>query len=1180
MNKTVRNLVHFAGAAALTALNCAATADETEIFVGVGNSVSSERPNILFVIDTSGSMSTDVVTQVPFNPATVYPGTCSATRVYLQQGNNSSNPPSCTNANSVPLVAFKCNAALQSFATAGFYIADRAAQWRGSGPRWRNVQGNTGNSVWVECRADAGIHGDGVNASRLWAADAGNGPWTANAGQQIGWNQNGADRSYVFYSANYINWLRNASTITQTRLEIVQDVATSTINQLVTSANVNVGLMQFSNNTNGGCGTTGTSEGGMVLREMGPVETQGPLMIADIAGLNADGCTPLSESMYEAYLYLSGSRVDYGINSRKNPTTNWPSILSSRQPSPNQNTYQSPLTVSCQKNFIVLLTDGEPTADNSANPEIQALTGATCAGTGDGRCLEEIAEYMYENDVRPTLAGIQNVSTYTIGFGDEVAGSAALQNTAAGAGGVFYEASDTATLTTVLTNIVRTILDFNTSFTAPAVSVNAFNRTQNLDQLFVTVFRPSETYSWAGNIKKYRLDPTGIIVDANDNPAVEVSTGFFRTTAQSFWTTGVDGDSVTLGGAANELPANPTTRKVYTDVVPASAMTATANEVVGTNATITTAMLGLGAAEAPGRVALINWLRGTDIDDANGDGFTTDARLAMGDPMHGRPATVMYGGTVASPDPLDGVLFAVTNDGFLHAFSTVDGSELWSFIPQQMLARARDLYYDEAVGDRVFGLDGNIQVIRNEVNANGVLEPALGETVRIYFGMRRGGSEYYALDVSNRNAPTVLFKIGPNEAGSKRLTNAGQSWSTPTVVRVNISGATQNTRKQVLVFGGGYDTVQDNGAYATDANGNQVFMVDAESGNVLWYAGPSTDTGADLRHVSMTHSIPGDIRVFDLSGDGFADRMYAADMGGRVWRFDIANGQTRPNLVTGGVFASLGNAHLGAHPSATTRRFYSAPDAALMSADGLTWLNIALGSGYRGHPLNLDTEDRFYSLRDHQPFARLTQAQFDAATVITEADVSLIDITTDINPTIPAGVSGWRLDLRRPGAGFTGEKSLSEARTVQGKLQFTTYEPNNASTSTSTSCAPGVGTNRLYTISAFTGAPAYDRENPEDPPDSADDRDRELAQGGIAPEVVYIFINGDTDGDGTPDNEDMDDDNDGIPDTLDDDDDGDGVEDEDDTDGEKDPCVAGLEICDPLEGMTPVRTFWRQTGVN
>ena len=423
----------------------------------------------------------------------------------------------------------------------------------------------------------------------------------------------------------------------------------------------------------------------------------------------------------------------------------------------------------------------------------------------------------------------------------------------------------------------------------------------------------------------------------------------------------------------------------------------------------------------------------------------------------------------------------------------------------------------------------------------------------IYFGMRRGGTDYFGLDVTDRNTPTLLFRIGPNEAGAKRLTGAGQSWSTPAVAQVSVLGASpaQNALKQVLVFGGGYDTVQDNGAYATDAAGHQIFMVDAISGNVLWYANLNTDASADLRLASMIHGIPGDIRVFDLTGDGFADRMYAGDMGGRVWRFDISNGQTRANLVTGGVFASLGNAHLGTHPVTTTRRFYNAPDVAFLSSGGRTWLNIAIGSGYRGHPLNIDTQDRFYSLRDHLPFARLTQAQYNTATVITEADVNLIDITNTIAPTIPPGASGWRLDLRRPLAGFTGEKSLAEARTIESMIQFTTYEPNSDSTTASASCAPGVGTNRLYTISAYTGAPVYDRENPEDPPDSVDDRDTELAQGGLAPEVVWLFP--------SPEN----------PQTC------IGAQ------CRPDPvCLVGLENCGVGVNLSPVRTFWRQTGVN
>jgi type IV pilus assembly protein PilY1 len=958
----------------------------------------------------------------------------------------------------------------------------------------------------------------------------------------------------VFYTGNYINWLNSGGTITQTRMEIMQQVAKQTIDQLAVSDSVNLGLMRFSNNTTNQCSNS-SAEGGMVIHEMGPVAANAAAMKATIDtlddGSQPDGCTPLSETMYEAYLYLSGGAVDYGINSRKFPGTGGaePSIPASRQAA-DQSMYLSPLLESCQKNFIVLLTDGLPTADNSADTEIQALYGSSCGSSGNGRCLEEIAEYMYENDLRSTVSAIQNVTTYTIGFGPEVNNSQILQNTASRGGGVFYEASDTATLSTVLTNIVRTILDQNTSFTAPAVSVNAFNRTQNLNDLYVTVFRPSETYFWDGNIKKYSLDPAGFIVDVNDQPAVEVTTGFFRTTSQDFWSAGVDGDNVTLGGAANELPA-PATRNVYTDLDTASALTAAANAVSTANAAITAATLGLAAAESPGRDGLINWLRGADVSDADGDGSTIDRRFSMGDPMNGRPATVIYGGTVATPDPNDGVVYAVTNEGYLHAIDAVSGAELWAFMPSQLLARARDMYVNDAVTDRVYGLDGNVRVLRNEVNDNGVLEPGLGERVYIYFGMRRGGGDYFGLDVTDRNAPALLFRIGPSEAGAKQLTNGGQSWSTPSVARVNVSGATQNTLQQVLVFGGGYDTVQDNGAYALDANGNQIFMVDAVSGNVLWYAGPSTDTNADLAHPSMTHGIPGDVRAFDLTGDGFADRMYAADMGGRVWRFDIHNGQARADLVTGGVFASLGNAHLGTHPNSSTRRFYSAPDVAFLSAGGKTWLNIAIGSGYRGHPLNLDTQDRFYSLRDHLPFARLTQAQYDAATVITEADPNLIDITTDISPTIPAAASGWRLDLRREGAGFTGEKSLSESRTIESMIQFTTYEPNNASTPASNSCSPAPGTNRLYTISAYTGAPVFDRESPEDPPDSVDDRDSELAQSGIAPEVVWLFP--------SPEN----------PQTC------VGAE------CRPDPvCLVGLENCGVGVNLNPVRTFWRQTGVN
>ena len=103
-------------------------------------------------------------------------------------------------------------------------------------------------------------------------------------------------------------------------------------------------------------------------------------------------------------------------------------------------------------------------------------------------------------------------------------------------------------------------------------------------------------------------------------------------------------------------------------------------------------MLGLGAAEAPGRDDLINWLRGARHLRRRMATAPPMPRLSMGDPMNGRPATVIYGGTRLNPDPNDGVVYAVTNEGYLHAIDAVDGHELWAFMPRQLLARARDLY--------------------------------------------------------------------------------------------------------------------------------------------------------------------------------------------------------------------------------------------------------------------------------------------------------------------------------------------------------------------------------------------------------------------------------------------------------------------------------------------------------
>ncbi|MBK6451801.1 MAG: hypothetical protein IPF84_04285 [Proteobacteria bacterium] len=105
----MRSLATLAAAAAVVLLaNTPASADDTELFVGAAVAAAPSRPNILFVMDTSGSMDTNVTTQVSFNPTDTYSGSCRTDRVYWSKDNR---PPNCGTDQYVAATAFTCSAA-------------------------------------------------------------------------------------------------------------------------------------------------------------------------------------------------------------------------------------------------------------------------------------------------------------------------------------------------------------------------------------------------------------------------------------------------------------------------------------------------------------------------------------------------------------------------------------------------------------------------------------------------------------------------------------------------------------------------------------------------------------------------------------------------------------------------------------------------------------------------------------------------------------------------------------------------------------------------------------------------------------------------------------------------------------------------------------------------------------
>ena len=277
---------------------------------------------------------------------------------------------------------------------------------------------------------------------------------------------------------------------------------------------------------------------------------------------------------------------------------------------------------------------------------------------------------------------------------------------------------------------------------------------------------------------------------------------------------------------------------------------------------------------------------------------------------------------------------------------------------------------------------------------------------------------------------------------------------------------------------------------------------------MLWSAGPAgTD---DLQLTDMKYSIPARIKPLDVDGDGFVDQLYAGDLGGQLWRFDINNAaNTANNLsITGGRIADLAvDGSL-----ADNRRFYNPPDVALILEDGKTpYLSILAASGYRAHPLQTATHDRVYMIRDYDVYSAPGEGAIADYITVTEAD--LFDTTdntigegttTEIDTAKASlnGKKGWYITFSEIGGAFVGEKALSEPLLLGGVAIFTTYIPASAGL-TSSSCTANDGTGRIYFVNIVDGTPTSDRHGDGD--ETRIDRSEFLDRGGIPPTPRVII---------------------------------------------------------------------------
>jgi len=992
-------------------------------------STSSIAPNILIVFDTSGSMNDQVSTGNIYDPATPYPTHPDHTDIVATKVYNKTGTGDWFN----PLSVFKNSISEVACATARTTLTNKGT-----------YTGRTNSTCTSTTRTLA--------------------------------------------TGNYLNFYLASDGMVgyMTKISIAKLVIKDFLD---TISDVRVGLMRFGSITR--YGTPDSDEGGRIIYDIVDLTDSNRGDIKDtIDDLDAGGYTPLAEVLYEAGLYFKGAQSYFNYQSGVKVQ------------------YTSPIQYYCQKNFVILMTDGISTMDRNSilntigdqDGDLREPIGAVNDPGFDlngSDYLDDVVKYYYDTDLSTTFANKQNIVTYTIGFeldssdpDNAPLAKDLLRRAATHGHGKFYTTSGTVGLTDAFSNILNEVLANTSSFVAPIVPVSKMERTTAGDKIYLAFFRPNSGKMWSGNLKKYGVqqtnDPsTGLVVgdltDSSGSKALD-SNGAFYPSTKSFWTTSSsDGGEVELGGVGEVLKARTAARNIYTllpgnpadeDSGPDSDtsfdLTNSWNAFTTGNSRLTTSKLGVSTTEE--KNGLINFVHGIDVYDDNVNGSTTDKRdWFLGSFLHSRPYVIHYADRT--------VIYAGANDGMLHAFDDATGEELWGFIPPCLLGRLTELH-TETPG--IF-VDGSPKAYVS-YNSDGV---TVNKAILI-FGLRRGGNYYYALDVTNPTVPKYLWRIYKDKGD--RFKELGQTWSNPVIGRV----AYGTGEKWVAIFGGGYDTGQDEENPVADDIGRGIYIADVLTGSfvrAMSHAGGET---------AMTYSIPSDVAPVDVDGDGRIDRVYVGDMNSRMWRFNIGdlnkNGSSDPNEWT--------VKKIFEPDTAEKRKIFYPPDVTFEKDSTGEYEMLFFGTGNREAPKIVRTTlNRLYALKDKNYSGTLSKTNL--VDVSSFYEKSAAEQTTMLN-NIQSNY-GWYINLAKK----EGEKCLATPVVYYKVAYFTSFSPS--SEAVDDPCFVGEGTAMLYALNYATGEAIFNFDDPTDlgvgaPPSSKSDRGTFI--GTAIPSGVVITVIG------------------------------------------------------------------------
>lgn len=214
------------------------------------------------------------------------------------------------------------------------------------------------------------------------------------------------------------------------------------------------------------------------------------------------------------------------------------------------------------------------------------------------------------------------------------------------------------------------------------------------------------------------------------------------------------------------------------------------------------------------------------------------------------------------------------------------GEERWAYVPSMLIGKLKKLAYHPADAAMPFShdyfVDGQINIATLSGGAR-VLVGTLGA----------GGKGLYALDISSLTAADeaavaakILWEITPAKvnyatpavhttaattaASATAYSKLGYTYGTPLIAKINHGG----TAMDAVIIGNGYDETATGESY--------LYIINAATGALIKAIQAGASGGANPNGLMGP-------AVLDTDGNGYVDRVYAGDLNGTLWKFDLSS---------------------------------------------------------------------------------------------------------------------------------------------------------------------------------------------------------------------------------------------------------------------------------------------------